>query len=69
MLVKKIGQQFKEARLKAGISQKALADKVGISQPRIAELERGTGNPTLETLQSVARALRLNLDFSLTPKK
>ena len=40
-----------------GWSQTRLAEEVGTSQPRIAELEAGAGNPTLRTLTKLARAL------------
>jgi transcriptional regulator with XRE-family HTH domain len=40
-----------------GMSQSALAVEAGVTQPRIAELERGDANPRLSTLARVAAAL------------
>jgi transcriptional regulator with XRE-family HTH domain len=40
-----------------GWSQTRLAEEAGTSQPRIAEIEAGAGNPTLRTLTKLARAL------------
>lgn len=54
------------ARRNAGLTQSALADRLGVSQPVIARLERPGANPTLATLRQVAAAtghsLRVELD-------
>lgn len=44
-------------RLKAGMSQRKLADAMGIKQPQVARLETGKDNPTFSTLQKLAGAL------------
>lgn len=36
-----VGQRVKQARKAAGLSQQALADKIGLRQATIAELEKG----------------------------
>jgi uncharacterized protein len=43
-------------RLSAGLSQRALAQQAGTSQPAIARYERGTTTPSWETLQRLAAA-------------
>jgi transcriptional regulator with XRE-family HTH domain len=43
-------------RLSAGLSQRALAERAGTSQPAIARYERGATTPSWETLQRLARA-------------
>ncbi|MCB9805832.1 helix-turn-helix transcriptional regulator [Candidatus Nomurabacteria bacterium] len=48
-------------RLKKGWSQTELAEAIGTRQPVISRLERGEGNPSLKTLDSIARALDLRL--------
>lgn len=54
---------LQEARLRAGLSQVALAKILGTSQPRIARLEAGReDNPGLRTLRSLADALRLDMN-------
>jgi transcriptional regulator with XRE-family HTH domain len=52
-----VGANVAVLRHAAGLTQAQLAQAAGMKQPRIAELERGDANPTLETLVRVARAL------------
>ncbi|HVD86420.1 MAG TPA: helix-turn-helix transcriptional regulator [Solirubrobacterales bacterium] len=44
-----------------GLSQRALAKKLGISQPRVAKIESGEHNPGLDTIINAVR--RLNIEF------
>jgi transcriptional regulator with XRE-family HTH domain len=41
----------------SGMTQQQLADAAKMKQPRIAEIERGDGNPTLLTISRIAYAL------------
>lgn len=50
-----------EARLHAGLTQSALAKKIGTSQPAIARIERGSALPSLSFLQKIAKALGTHL--------
>ena len=52
-------------RLKRGWSQTELAEAVGSRQPVISRLERGEGNPSLQTLHKIANALNLSLQVSM----
>ena len=52
-------------RLKRGWSQSQLAEAIGSRQPVISRLERGEGNPSLQTLQRVAKALGVSLHVSM----
>ena len=52
-------------RLKKGWSQTELAEAIGSRQPVISRLERGEGNPSLQTLQRIAQALDLRLQVSM----
>ena len=54
------------ARAKAGLTQKELADKVGVSQAYIAKLEGGEANPTLERIGSLLAVLGLSLVTDVT---
>ena len=38
------------ARLKAGLTQRQLAERAGISQPAIAKIESGRSSPRVDTL-------------------
>jgi DNA-binding XRE family transcriptional regulator len=49
------------------LSQRALAAKLGISQPRIVELESGEKNPTFDTLAKIAAATGLEFAIDIAP--
>lgn len=48
-------------RLERGLSQEALAEKAGLNRVTLARLERAMHPPNLETLERIARALRVSL--------
>lgn len=45
-----------------GMTQQQLAEAAKMKQPRIAEIERGDGNPTLLTISRIAYALGVTAD-------
>lgn len=53
---------LRELRLKAGLSQKGLAQMIGGHQPRIAAFESGAGNLGLATAKRLAGALNVTID-------
>ncbi len=55
------------ARLKLGLTQKQMADKVGGSQPYIAKLERGDANPTVGNVGRMLAVLGLRLVVDTAP--
>jgi transcriptional regulator with XRE-family HTH domain len=48
-------------RTALGLTQAQLAERIGVRQPRIAEIERGDANPRLDTLARLSAALRVPL--------
>ena len=60
-------QALIDARKERGMTQKELAEVTGISQADISRLERGTGNPSIKTLQRVAQALQMALRIEFVP--
>ncbi len=54
---RELGRRVLKRRIELGLSQKALAEKVGTSQNRIYLIEAGEANPTLDTLERLASAL------------
>lgn len=54
-----IGKNLKKARNKAGLTQAQVAEKADIHVNYYARLERGEENPSVEVLQSVAKALKV----------
>ncbi|MBM2818024.1 MAG: helix-turn-helix domain protein [Parcubacteria group bacterium] len=52
-------------RLKAGLSQETLAQKLGTKQSAIARFESGKTNPTLSFLTNITNALNGKLTISV----
>jgi transcriptional regulator with XRE-family HTH domain len=59
------GDLLREARLRAGLTQKQLAIRAGTSQSAIARWESGAVLPSLERLRELIRACGLDLGFRL----
>lgn len=57
-----------EARNRAGLSQRALARKMGTTQPVVARLESGRARPSLRTLERFAHATGSRLQISFSPE-
>lgn len=53
-------------RLKQGLSQRALADRIGMKQPQLAKIERLDSVPSLATLNRYAAGLGLKLKLTVT---
>ena len=45
-----------------GLTVKNLADRIGVDQPHLAQIETGNREGTIDTLRKVAAALSLTLD-------
>ena len=52
-----VGQAIANAREEIGMSQRELSSASGVMQADISKIEKGKGNPTLCTLQKIAKAL------------
>ena len=52
------------ARRERGMTQQALAERVGIRQSVISRIERGGGNPSLKTLERLAQGLGLRIELT-----
>ena len=63
------GQRIKTLRRFRSLTQEQLAERSGLSYKFIGEIERGTGNPTIETIGKIARALEVPVARLLTEKK
>jgi transcriptional regulator with XRE-family HTH domain len=60
-------ERLREERLAKRLNQTELAKKLGIRQSQISDLERGTVDPRLSTVQDVARVL--DLELMLIPRQ
>lgn len=65
------GTLIREARLAAGLSQRALARKAGTSQPAVARYESGAASPSWETLRRLTAAcgkqIRISAEIAPDP--
>ena len=59
--------QLRWARQSLGLTQAALAKRVGVTRQQIALLEAPDSNVTLRTLERVASAMNLRLEVELRP--
>ncbi len=57
-----IGERLREERVKAGISQRELARRLGLSASLISQLESGQSRPSVGTLYSIVTELGVSLD-------
>ena len=62
-----VNAAMKEARLKAGLSQSALAYKVGVSRQTINAIENGDYNPTVRLCIGICKILGLTLNDLFWP--
>jgi transcriptional regulator with XRE-family HTH domain len=58
-LVEKVAARVKQLRERRGLTQEALAARAGISRAYLARIETGRHEPTLTTLERLAKALRV----------
>jgi len=56
-----LGQVIRQRRKTQGLSQQVLAQKAGISQNYLSDIENGSRTGTLEVLQAIADALSVPL--------
>ncbi len=57
----KIGKNIKKIRTQKGLSQQQLAQKSGISQSFLSDLENGKKSPTVDSLNKICRSLGISL--------
>lgn len=57
-----VGQRIREERKRRGLTQRALADAVDLSEQFICNLERGSRMPATQTLQAIAGALQIKVE-------
>lgn len=61
--VSTIGERIRQARKAAGLNQAGLANRIGVSQPAIANWESGVHDPRRLMLAKLAEALATSLDW------
>lgn len=57
------------ARKTTKITQKQLSEKTGIAQSDISKIENGNGNPSLKTIERLARGMGMNVKVEFVPAR
>ena len=65
MDTKEIGTIIRERRKHLGVNQQTLADLAGVGLNTLVAIERGEGNPQLNTLLTILDTLGLQMDINL----
>jgi transcriptional regulator with XRE-family HTH domain len=60
--IEKISMRIKALRAKRKITQAKLAERAGISHGYLARLETGRQDPTITTLEKLAKALKVPVE-------
>lgn len=60
-----LGAAIRDARKRLGLSVQALSERAGVSFGLVSQLERGLGNPSLQSLQRLAAALGMPVGYLL----
>jgi transcriptional regulator with XRE-family HTH domain len=61
------GKLVREARVRARLTQRQLAEKAGVSQPTIARIESGAVRPSFDQVHRLVRACGLDLQIAIAP--
>ncbi|WP_293688819.1 helix-turn-helix transcriptional regulator [Spirosoma sp. 48-14] len=62
---REVGLIIREARKRKSLTQKELAERIGVTKTIITNYEAGRQNLTIDTLQKVADALGAELKISI----
>lgn len=62
-IVESFGVRLQSLRKQQGLSQEKLAELSGLHRTYISSLERGARNPTLITLNVIAKSLNVKIEF------
>ena len=68
MLARGFGERLHRYREDRGLSQRQLAEQVGVDQSQIGRYERGLILPAADTVVAIAEALRISTDTLLLGK-
>ena len=60
-LQQKLGSKIKTLRNEAGLSQEKLGELTGLDRTYISDIERGKRNPSLKSLEKLAKALKISI--------
>lgn len=60
-----VGKRIKELRMRNGISQQELGDLIGVTKVSVCGYETGSRSPNIETLEALASAFGISVDYLL----
>lgn len=60
-----LGENIKKARKAAGVTQKQLAERMGVYQKDVSRWENGEHAPSIELLAGICKALKVSADTLL----
>lgn len=63
----RFGHAVRACRGRQRLTQEQLAERSGLSQKFIGEIERGTANPTIDTISQLASALTMDVGELFRP--
>ena len=63
-MIEYIGECVRKRRIELGINQQTLSDLSGVGINTIVAIERGSGNPSMATLEKVLKVLGLSISIS-----
>jgi transcriptional regulator with XRE-family HTH domain len=61
-----VGDFIREQRVRANLSLRRLAERAGVSNPYLSQIERGIRNPSAEILKRLSRALEISAETLYT---
>jgi len=61
-----IGEKIYQLRKASGLSQEALAEKIGVTRQAVSKWESGTSVPELETVVTLSRTFGVTTDYLLS---
>jgi DNA-binding XRE family transcriptional regulator len=64
---RKLAVELIRHRSEAGLSQAALGERLGVSQPRVAKLESGEHNPDFDTIARISAITGIEFCFDFVP--
>lgn len=60
-ILKQFGRNVKAERIRKGLTQEALAEKIGVNREYISKIERGTANMSLKKIVSLTNFIGANI--------
>ena len=55
----RIAQNYKEARIRSGLTQRKLAEKIGVKPNQVSRWENAKARPTVENFKKIVEVLTL----------